>query len=86
MIFGIFGAFRPFGTFETFLHFGHLRHLEQFSAITTLILMFKSRIQNVATIDFKHPMLVQCWATVRDAGPSLKHYWIYICILIITPW
>ena len=44
VIFGNFGAFRPFGTFKTFLHFGHLRHLEQFSAITTVILMFKSGI------------------------------------------
>ena len=22
-----------------------------------------------------HPMLFQCWITVIDAGPALKHYW-----------
>ena len=27
-------------------------------------------------------MLVQCWATVRDAGPSLKYYWIYVFYLL----
>ena len=27
-------------------------------------------------------MLVQCWATVCDADPLLKHYWIYVVKLI----
>ena len=22
-----------------------------------------------------HPMLVQCWASVEDSGPTLKHHW-----------
>ena len=40
--------------------------------ITFILLAFKRSL----TVHINHPMLIQCWATVCDAGPSLKHYWI----------
>ena len=34
-----------------------------------------------------HPMLVQCWPTVFEAGPSLKHHWVIVqCFLSVALW
>ena len=35
--------------------------------------------QRIAHIE---PMLVQCWPTVYDAGPAIKHYYVDVTVAV----
>ena len=45
-----------------------------FDGIISAILIVKCSIENISTVNIKHSMLVQCWATISDTGLALKHY------------